>query len=60
VYLEGRKRRLPLYRRDDLVMGDRFAGPALVTEYSSTSLIATAWTARVDAESNLRLEKDGG
>ena len=60
VYLDGRKRRLPLYRRDDLVMGDRFVGPALVTEYSSTSLIATGWTARVDAESNLRLEKDGG
>ena len=60
VYLEGKYRTLPLYRRDDLRAGARFRGPALVTEYSSTSLVAAGWTARVDAENNLRLETDGG
>jgi N-methylhydantoinase A len=44
------------YERDALVPGTRLAGPALVVEYSSTTLIPPGWRGVVDGESNLCLE----
>jgi N-methylhydantoinase A len=41
-------RKTVLYRRDNLRAGDVFSGPAIVTEYSATTLIPPDWKARVD------------
>ncbi len=45
----GRVRRAKWIERDGLHAGHRFAGPAVITEYSATTLVPPGWTARVDA-----------
>ncbi|HVC47041.1 MAG TPA: hydantoinase/oxoprolinase family protein [Terracidiphilus sp.] len=63
VFEDGRWRRGSLYDRATLKPGDRFAGPAVVTELSATTYVAMGWTARVDGYTNLILEptaKRGG
>jgi N-methylhydantoinase A/oxoprolinase/acetone carboxylase beta subunit len=35
--------------------GHQFSGPAIVVEYSATSLIPAGWLARVDANGQIRL-----
>ncbi len=37
--------------------GYRFAGPAIVTEYSATTVVPPGWRARVDAFENLVLTR---
>lgn len=46
------------YERSRLRPGNRFAGPALVFQYDSTTVIAPGWTARVDEYANLWLERE--
>lgn len=53
VYLTERASRVPVYERDTLQTGARFKGPAIVTEYSSTTLVPGGWQVEVDAWSNL-------
>jgi N-methylhydantoinase A len=50
-----RMRKTLLYRRDNLRGGDIFCGPAVVTEYSATTLIPPDWKARVDKYGQLLL-----
>jgi N-methylhydantoinase A len=50
-----RKRETALYRRDNLRAGDIFPGPAIVAEYSATTLIPPDWTAHVDNYGQLLL-----
>jgi len=45
----GRARGAKWIERDGLHAGHRFAGPAVITEYSATTLVPPGWTARVDA-----------
>jgi N-methylhydantoinase A len=53
----GRKRiETPIYHRAKLRAGNRIPGPAIVTEYSATTLIPLAWAAHVDRIGNLILE----
>jgi N-methylhydantoinase A len=47
---------VPRYERDALQPGTRFAGPALVVEYSSTTLVPPKWRATVDGDGHLHLE----
>ena len=47
-----------VYDRMDLYPGDSFVGPALVFEFSATSLIPPLWNCKVDKESNLVLTKE--
>jgi N-methylhydantoinase A/oxoprolinase/acetone carboxylase beta subunit len=51
----GRTRKTVLYRRDNLRAGDVFSGPAIVAEYSATTLIPPDWRARVDDYGQLLL-----
>ncbi|MGH9392597.1 MAG: hypothetical protein ACRD1E_00365 [Terriglobales bacterium] len=44
------------YLRERLRAGDRFRGPAVVTEYSATTVVPPGWRARVDGWGNLILE----
>jgi N-methylhydantoinase A len=50
-----RTRKITLYRRDNLRAGDIFSGPAIVAEYSATTLIPPDWKARVDNYGQLLL-----
>ncbi len=53
VYLTERAQPTPVYLRDDLMSGDRFRGPAIIAEYSSTTLIPKGRSVEVDPFLNL-------
>ncbi|MFI5001327.1 MAG: hydantoinase/oxoprolinase family protein, partial [Reyranellales bacterium] len=46
----------PIYARDGLQPGHRFAGPAVIEQMDATTLVPPGMTARVDAYLNLILE----
>jgi N-methylhydantoinase A len=52
----GRRKLTAIYDRSRLRAGNRIPGPAIVTEYSATSLIPPDWAGRVDRNGNLILE----
>ncbi|MGH9471592.1 MAG: hydantoinase/oxoprolinase family protein [Terriglobales bacterium] len=56
VIHNGRRRRARHFERERLRPGHRFAGPALVHEYSATTYVPPGWGARVDGFDNLWLE----
>ena len=53
----GRGRSTPVYDRGKLRAGQRFAGPAIVAEYSATTVVPPGWRARVDESENLVLTR---
>jgi len=52
----GGPARCPVYNRDLLRPGNRFAGPAIVEQMDATTLVLAGMSARVDAYLNLILE----
>ncbi|MFZ0635225.1 MAG: hydantoinase/oxoprolinase family protein [Candidatus Acidiferrales bacterium] len=60
VYFDGKVHSSPVYDRSRLAPGDRFAGPAIVTEYSATSVIPPLCRVQVDQWSNLVIEVNAG
>jgi N-methylhydantoinase A len=52
----GKSADTPVYDRDRLRPGDTFAGPAIVTEYSATTVVPPGCTANVDAYQNILIE----
>jgi len=48
------------YVRERLRPGNRLRGPAVIAEYSATTLVPPGWHARMDAYENLLLEPAGG
>lgn len=57
LVIDGRSKKAALYVRDDLRAGDVLSGPAVVMEYSATTLIPPDWNARVDAYGQLILSQ---
>ncbi len=56
TYFDGEGRvKTPVYRRERLRTGDRIAGPAIVEEYDSVTLVLPGWYAEADAFANLHL-----
>jgi N-methylhydantoinase A len=53
----GRPQKARLYLRDDLSAGDIFSGPAVVAEYSATTLVPPEWKVRVDGYGQLLLSR---
>jgi N-methylhydantoinase A len=53
----GNRQRTAVFRRKDLVPGMRFAGPALVVEPQTTTLVPRGWRCRVAAARHLILER---
>ncbi len=53
----ARVRATPVYDRAKLRAGHRFAGPAIVSEYSATTVVPPGWSARVDVFGNLLLTR---
>lgn len=56
VLFHGRRASAAIYNRDRLLAGNRISGPAIVTEYSATTLIPPAWSCSVDGIGSLILE----
>jgi N-methylhydantoinase A len=56
AYFEGRKVRTALYQRESLLPRMKFRGPAIVAEYSATTLIPPGASAIVDPFGNLIIE----
>ncbi|HWO00290.1 MAG TPA: hydantoinase/oxoprolinase family protein [Blastocatellia bacterium] len=57
VSLTGRASRVPVYSRDGLRTGASFEGPAVVSEYSSTTLVPSGWRVSVDPWLNLFINR---
>jgi N-methylhydantoinase A len=57
VYWAARATRVPVYARETLSAGSRLAGPAIITEYSSTTLIPPRFRVEVDPWLNLVIAK---
>jgi N-methylhydantoinase A len=55
----GRVETARLIAREQLRAGDRFAGPAIVSEYSATTLTPPGWEGRVDAYGQILLRQTG-
>jgi N-methylhydantoinase A len=53
VYFDGRRLKSNLYRRDGLVAGDVICGPAMITEYTATTVLPPGDVAAVDVFGNL-------
>jgi N-methylhydantoinase A len=57
VYFQGTWTATPLYARNRLQAGNQFLGPAIVTDYSSTTVVLPGWRVDVDAHENLILTR---
>lgn len=55
VQFAGKARPTAIYVREKLRPGNRVAGPAIISEYSATTVVPPGWSARVDAFENLVL-----
>src|SRR5262249_37031350 len=53
---DGSAVRTPLYERSRLRPGDSFSGPAIVAEYSATTVVPLACKVSVDANHNMIIE----
>ena len=47
--------RTPVFRRSDLLAGNRIAGPAIIEEHASTTVVQPGDALRVDHHGNLVL-----
>jgi N-methylhydantoinase A len=55
MYSEGQWQEAPVYDRQRLQPGNRLYGPALIAEYSATTVVPADFTARVDGHRNVIL-----
>jgi N-methylhydantoinase A/oxoprolinase/acetone carboxylase beta subunit len=58
MFVAGQWQEAPVYDRQQLQPGDRFYGPALVAEYSATTVVPRDFGARVDSQQNIILRAD--
>jgi N-methylhydantoinase A len=57
AWLEGKEQKTAVYDRSSLSYGHKFDGPAIVGEYSATTLVPPGYVCEVDAFGNLVLER---
>jgi N-methylhydantoinase A len=55
--VNGKVEKIPAYRRSELAPGARLAGPALVVEPQTTTLVPRGWRCKVTTAGHLLLEK---
>lgn len=56
VVIDGVEHDTALYHREDFRPGDAVAGPAIVVQLDTTTLVEPGWSARADAQGNLVME----
>src|SRR3954462_8703136 len=59
ILFAGERRATPIYDRGALRPGNRFAGPAIVTEFDSTTVVLPGYVAEVDRYSNILITPEG-
>lgn len=57
IWADGQETMCARLHRDDLMFGDRLDGPAIIDEYSATTLIPSGWLFEVNALGQLLLSK---
>jgi N-methylhydantoinase A len=57
VWFEGRRRAAGIYQRERLARGAQLRGPAIIAEYSATTVVPPDYTCRVDEHGNLILQR---
>jgi N-methylhydantoinase A len=55
IYFAGKAHETRVYAREKLRAGNHLAGPAVISEYSATTVVPPRWRARVDEFENLVL-----
>lgn len=56
IIFAGKKCAGKVYQRERLAAGDRLYGPAIVVEYSATTVVPPGWVALIDVYKNLVME----
>ena len=59
VFLDGASREAALHVRADLLPGQHFAGPAIVSQDDCTTVVPPGFAAEVDLRGNLILTREG-
>ncbi|WP_118133566.1 hydantoinase/oxoprolinase family protein [Oceanicella sp. SM1341] len=59
VHLDGAACEVPLYRREALTPGARFAGPCVVAQDDTTTVVPAGFAGTVDAHGNMLLTQGG-
>jgi N-methylhydantoinase A len=57
--LAGHAGQVTVWQRENLPVGQKFSGPALITETVATTYVASAWDYRRDPVGNLLLQRSG-
>ncbi|WP_153037973.1 hydantoinase B/oxoprolinase family protein [Rhodococcus ruber] len=57
MFVDGSWREAPLYRREHLAPGDSVAGPAIVAEDNSTTVVEAGWEAAMSEQGHLVLAR---
>jgi N-methylhydantoinase A/acetone carboxylase, beta subunit len=57
VFLDDGWSKVPIYRREELREGFTLKGPAIIQEYSSTTLVRKGWNCKVHGTGSLVMEK---
>ena len=56
VFFDGKHRRARIYERDALRVGKRYSGPAVIAEYSATTIVPPGLSFQIDQAANLRID----
>lgn len=57
VYMDGKTRKTPFFHRDEIAIDDNIAGPAIIIEDTSTIVIEPGWSACINSNKDLILER---
>ncbi|PYX39821.1 MAG: 5-oxoprolinase [Acidobacteria bacterium] len=59
VVFDGKRRPTRIYQRDNLILEKKYRGPAILTEYSATTVVPPAMSFRLDHAANLLIDVSG-
>ena len=57
MYVNGSKINTPIYKRDELIIGQNISGPAIIVEATGTNIIDDSWSGTIDKHYNLILSR---
>ena len=57
MYVNGSEINAPIYERDELLIGQNIAGPAIIVEATGTNIIDDGWSGTLDEHHNLILSR---
>ncbi len=57
MYVNGSEINTPIYKRDELIIGQNISGPAIIVEATGTNIIDYGWSGTLDKHYNLILSR---